>query len=64
MASESRLCVCHLSLPSGLGEGALADTLYLLCDYVHLPEGVFPVPCAMTAELLGIGLNAFPRQLT
>lgn len=41
----------------------MADTLYLLCDYVRLPEGVFPVPCAMTAESLGTGLNAFPRQL-
>lgn len=62
MASES-LCVCRLSLLSGLGVGGLADTLYLLCDYVCLPEGVFPVPYAMTAESLGTGLNAFPRQL-
>lgn len=63
MPSESHLCVCHLSLPSGLGWGALADTLYLLCDYVRLPEGVFPVSCAMTAESRGTRLNAFPRQL-
>lgn len=63
MASESHLSVCHLSLPSGLQVGGPADTLYLLCDYVRLPEGVFPVPCAMTAESLGTGLNAFPRQL-
>jgi hypothetical protein len=24
-----------------VGGGGLADTLYLLCDYVHFPEGVF-----------------------
>lgn len=30
---------------------------------VCLPEGVFPVPCAMTAELLGTDLDALPRQL-
>ena len=62
-ASEPHLCVCHLSLPSGSGVGGPGRhtiPVLLLCES---PRGFVPVPCAMTAEWLGTGLHAFPRQL-
>ena len=41
MASESRLCVCHLSLPSGSGVGGPGRHTIPVCYYVSLPEGMF-----------------------